>query len=563
MKKNLLFALLLLLFFFSNNVFAQRKVKVDEDQIVQKYDRNSISVLATTYSDASDVYVIEGIKKMKIADKFDINAISSNSIAIPLQRSKGADDLLDIKVNEMNVGQQIVAYWLNYEADGKMNDTLLKERSLYNATDQEKLNDQAVKVSTIAEKGEQMIANSYIVVFDVTELKTSDDRTLYYATANAYVYHIEFTADNMNDIYQNMWIYATDDANIQSQKKAKFTSMLIPMTRVNKFSFRSSSDKGYADAVAGLFDISNLSKMEKKIEAWQVNVPIYATHPIVAKAGKKEGLHNGDRFRAYSFQENKNGELIMVKKGYVRATTIIDNRDKSKIDTINEEKDNSLAGTFSSLFSKKSNSSDSISTKKTNKNQAYLDSIQCSRFYQISGVPLKEGVLLKQDKDLKIGISAGATFGGISLANVRVDYLGYIHNSGIAHYALVNFGFDYVKEKWPFLNISLGYGCGLPVSKAFEFQPFVLIGGDSPLNISKNNSESTISFFVNGGLRFSVMPVYHFQIFIQADYSYLFKACGSDGRYYDGETVFGWNQGNRFKLGLAPLGLSVGVRCTF
>ena len=222
---------------------------------------------------------------------------------------------------------------------------------------------------------------------------------------------------------------------------------------------------------------------------------------------------------------------------------------------------------MSDLFSKKDkeptneNKEPTKKEKKTEGFQAYLDSLNASCFYQISGRPLKEGMLLQQDKDAKVGISASAQFGGISIANVRVDYLGYIHKSGIAHYGLLNFGFD-MTDAYPFMmNLSLGYGCGLPVSKTFEFQPFVLFGADVPLTKDNRDFEDKAGWFANAGLRFSIMPVYHFQIFVQGDYSFLFKS----GAYYnDGSSSYlGWPQRNRMELGLGAVGLSLGVRVSF
>lgn len=585
--KKILFITPLLLMLFLNNAFAQRKVQVEEDKVVQKYDRNSISVLVTTYSDNFDSEVLSGLKSMGIDEKFDMNNISTTSIPISGQRANAIDSLLDFKVNKMNIGRDIVAFWLNRDAKGRMDDSRMKARSEYNATEQEIINAQAAKVSTIAEKGADMIPNSYIAVFDVKSLTdggaeaSADSR--YSVSAVAYIYQIQFSADNINDIYMNMWIYDKDNATVQAEKKAKFDNMQIPMNRVNKFSIKASGPS-YEAAVANLFNNSNLSKMEKKIKGWQVKVPIYKVKPIVAKAGKKEGLRNGDRYRAYTFQEDKNGNLMMVKRGFVRVTSVYDNRDLS--DTTHRPA--SKASGLASLFAKKEDTTTNkiadtttTQTKKLNKNQAYLDSIHCSRFYQISGKPLKEGMLLQQNKDAKVGISAGAQFGGLSFANIRVDYLGYIHNSGIAHYGLVNFGFDLPKLYWqdayymyesdkayPYLNFAIGYGCGLPVSKMIEFQPFILVGADMMLSLNDNSSENnnakfneTSAWYADAGLRFSIMPVYHFQIYIQADYSYLFKQ-GSVYSYYTAKSTF-MTLGEKLGQKRPGLGLSAGIRVTF
>lgn len=531
-------------------VMAQKKTVVEDEGQAVAYNRNSISVLFTKYNDNLDHYSKLGYDSVIYDDKFDINRIPTKFITLPKKREAKIDSLLDVYVNQMNIGREIVAYWLNRKHDGSMDVSVMEQRSVYNASDQDKLNAQAAKVSTLKENGGLMIPNSYIVVFDIKSMGSESS----VVTADAHVYQIDFTEDDLNNLYMNGWINETDPAEVKQQKKAYFDNLVVPMHRVLKKSISSSGDN-INQAVKLLFNNENLSKMEKKIEGWKVKTSVYDVRPILAKVGKKEGVRNGDRFRAYIFREDKNGNLYMVKRGYVRATNIVDNRtdDKSK-------RVKSSGGLFAGLFTK----SDTTASKKEKKTvgfQAYLDSLNASCFYQISGRPLKEGMLLQQDKDAKVGISASAQFGGLSLANVRVDYLGYIHKSGIAHYGVLNFGFD-LTDTYPFMmNVSLGYACGLPVSKAFEFQPFILVGADMPYTSEKVKFEDKAGWFANAGLRFSIMPVYHFQIFVQGDYSFLFK----NGYYYnDGSSRWlGWPQRNRMELGLGAVGLSLGVRVSF
>ena len=544
---------------FCYQATAQKKSQVDDEMSAVQYNRNSISVLFTKYNDNWDHYSTLGYDSVIYDDKFDVNFIPSHYIILPSKREDNSDSLLDIYVNQLNIGREIIAYWLNRKADGSMDVSVMEERSLYNASDQDKLNAQAAKVSMLKENGGLMIPNSYIVIFDIKKVESSNGTGT--VSADAYVYQIEFTEDDLNNLYMNGWINDNDPASVKQTKKAYFENLTVPMTHIFKKNIVSSGET-IEEAVKVLFDNDQLSKMEKKIDNWKVKSSVFTVKPILAKIGKKEGVRNGDRYRAYIFREDKDGKLFMVKRGYVRATTIVDNRD-----SISARKSKSSGGFLSDLFSKKDNESSkgdnepSKKEKKSGEFQSYLDSLKASCFYQISGRPLKEGMLLQQDKDSRVGISASAQFGGISLANVRVDYLGYIHKSGIAHYGILNFGFD-LTDEYPFMmNYSVGYGCGLPVSKAFEFQPFILVGADVPLTKDNIDFKYKMGWFANAGLRFSFMPVYHVQIFVQGDYSFLFK----QGTYYDdGSSSFlGWPQRNRMELGLGAVGLSLGVRVAF
>ncbi len=548
MKK--IYLLLIVCISFCCHSMAQKRTIVEDEGSAVTYNRNSISVLFTKYNDNLDYYSKLGYDSVIYDDKFDINRIPTTFITLYTKRENSIDSILDVTINQMNIGREIVAYWLNRKSDGSMDVSVMEQRSVYNASDQDKLNAQAAKVSTLKENGGLMIPNSYIVVFDIKRISSESN----VVTADAHVYQIDFTEDDLNNLYMNGWINDSDPADVKQQKKNYFDNLKVPMHRVLKKTITSSGDN-LDKAVKVLFNNDNLTKMEKKIDGWKVKTSVYHTKPILAKIGKKEGLRNGDRYRAYIFREDKEGHLYVVKRGYVRATNIVDNRTEA-----DAKRTKSSGGLLSGLFSK----SDTTSSKKEKKAegfQAYLDSLNASCFYQISGRPLKEGMLLQQDKDAQVGISASAQFGGISIANVRVDYLGYIHKSGIAHYGLLNFGFD-MTDTYPFMmNFSLGYGCGLPVSKAFEFQPFVLVGADVPFKSDKVEFKYKAGWFANAGLRFSIMPVYHFQIFVQGDYSFLFKY----GPYYnDGSSRYlGWPQRNRMELGLGAVGLSLGVRVSF
>ncbi len=548
MRKNYL--LLIVCIGFCCQTMAQKKTMIDDEGSAFTYNRNSISVLFTKYNDNLDYYSKLGYDSVIYDDKFDINRIRTTFIPLSAKRDNIIDSILDVTVNQMNIGREIVAYWLNRKSDGSMDVSVMEQRSVYNASDQDKLNAQAAKVSTLKENGGQMIPNSYIVVFDIKRVSAASN----VVTADAHVYQIDFTEDDLNNLYMYGWINDNDPADVKLQKKNFFDNLKVPMHKVFKKTIYSSGDN-LDEAVKLLFNNDNLSKMEKKIDGWKVKTSVYHVKPILAKIGKKEGLRNGDRYRAYIFREDKEGHLYTVKRGYVRATNIVDNRTET-----NAKQAKFSGGFLSGLFSK----SDTTSSKKEKKSeefQAYLDSLHTSCFYQISGRPLKEGMLLQQDKDAKVGISASAQFGGISIANVRVDYLGYIDKSGIAHYGLLNLGFD-MTDVYPFMmNFSLGYGCGLPVTKAFEFQPFVLVGVDVPITSDKVDFKYKAGWFANAGLRFSIMPVYHFQIFVQGDYSFLFKY----GTYYnDGSSLYlGWPQRNRMELGLGAVGLSLGVRISF
>ena len=511
--------------------------QVEPDLVTDSYSRSSISPITITYSDSYDSYVKSGVNAIDFGGKFDFNEISTTSLNVNGDRKTTSDSAINKRINELNIGRDIISYWFNRKSDGSMDDSRMQQRSRYNATDQDVLNDQAAKVKTIADMGNKLLKNSYILAFDAKELeirtstnsKTGKTTKSHYVSMNAYVYQIDITEDFLNSIYTDIWIYDDDDSNTKAQKKKNFENLIVPMKLVASTSVSSSAEEGYTTAVTNSYE-DLLRKLEKKIKEWQVTTPVYQVHPIMAKIGKKEGLKNGARYAVYKYVEDKNGNLTTTKRGFVRATTIADNE--------------GVASGESAM----------------------------SRFYQISGHSIKEGMLLKQSNDMKMGVSLAPVLGGYSFANLRVDYLAHITNHGCVSHVLVNFGADLADMydntgndldcKWMYINGSIGYGFGIPLTRKFEFQPYLAVGADYILldedDYSVTDDDGAMGFFGEGGLRFSVTPVYPVSIFAQAGYSLLFKE-GVVYEFFDqSKSSFLGLGDNRFGLGL-----SLGIRAAF
>lgn len=516
----------------SLSVLGYSQEKVESNGITDSYARSSISPISITYADGNDSYLVNGIKAIDFGGKFDINEIKTSSVAVSGDRLSVSDSAINLKLNEINIGKEIVAYWFNRKSDGSMDDSRMQQRSRYNATDQDIMSDQAAKVKTVSDMGGNLLKGSYVLAFDAKEFKVAETtnskgqkKISHQVKMNAYVYQIEISEAFLQEIYTDVWIYNDDNAQTKSQKIQNFENLKVPMKLVASVSTFSSAEDGYATAVTASYE-ELLRILEKKISAWQVTTPVYQVHPIMAKIGKKEGLTNGARYAVYKYVEDKQGNLTTEKRGFVRATTIAENEGEA---------------TGESLM---------------------------SRFYQISGYSIKEGMLLKQSNDMKMGVSVSPVLGGYSFANVRVDYLAHISDLGFASYGFVNLGLDMVDMfdnlgndldfKWMYANASLGYGFAMPLTRKFELQPFFSVGVDYMIldeDDYSTDDNSNLAVFGDAGLRFSVTPVYPVSIFAQADYSL---------RVYQGYVYEYFNQSTSSFLGMGDsrfgLGLSIGVR---
>lgn len=512
--------------------------QVESDAVTDTYSRSSISPISIVYSDGNDRYLTSGIKAIDFGGKFDLNEIPTTTLSVRGDRAIMTDSAINDVLNSNNIGKEIISYWFNRKPDGTMDDSRMQQRSRYNATDQDVLNDQAAKVKTIADMGGKLLRDSYIIAFDAKnfEIRESTDskgnKTIsHQVDMRAYVYQIDISEAFLQDIYSNVWIYDDDDANTKAQKKQNFENLEVPMKLIASVRASSSADEGYSTAITQSYE-ALLRKLENKISAWQVTTPVYQVHPIMAKIGTKEGLKNGSRYAVYKYVEDKQGNLTTEKRGLIRATTIADN-----------------------------------------KGEATGESAM-SRFYQISGYPVKEGMLLKQSNDLKMGISVSPSLGGYSIGNVRIDYLSHISNHGCLSLFFINIGYDLADmyldgekmdgdEKWSYANGSIGYGLGLPLSRKIELQPFVSAGCDYLLILDEDYKDQyedeLFGIFADAGLRFSVTPIYPVQLFAQADYSLLIKEGEVYQRFNESKSSFlGMEGSNRFGLGI-----SAGIRVAF
>ncbi len=545
------FLLAVLAISFSCNLFAQEQV-VDESKkkLDDQYDRNSVSIVVVSNNSHYQNDIYELVNNL-FDGKFDKNNIATTQVQFEPQTEGAYETKLDGKLNNMNIGKEILAYWLNRQPNGKMDDERFQTRANYNATDEDVIHAAASQVSSIYEDGLALIDNSYVVAVKcdverkITKDKKGNSTESYNSEMSAYVYQLIFDKADLENVFTTMWIEDTDDAATKEAKLKLWDDLKVQMRRVAMANSRGTdiestklvngkSVKVPPTARAAIEDAcpALLRKLEKKIPEWQVKAPVYTTHPITAKIGKKEGLRNGSRYKVFQYIEDENGELSLKKKGFVRATTIADNK--------------------------------TVATGES----------PTSRFYQIAGTRLEEGMLLRQANDLKIGVSAGPNIGGLGFLGGSVDYLLKINNAGFCSYAIVGLGYDLVElsyqsygttyvleDKVGFLNLDLGYGLGVPLTRLFEIRPSVSVGIDA-FSLEGSDEDKAAEYsamYVKPALRFSWQVYYPVRLFLQADYSFLF----SKGAYYEAYDQRPVILGSPVTDGRGGLGLSAGVRVAF
>lgn len=459
---------------FSTKTKAQEKISDD-------YDRSSISIVYVSRGDIYDSQIKEYIRKYFMntnwETKFDINVIPTTEIKTKAQRDvEISPSTISGKPIFKGIGKEILSYWFNRQNNGMMSNKITDKRARYNVTDQDYFNAKVTSVglSALSADGYDLVKNSFLILLDYSDIKRmvdeNDSKKISWSSdANIHVYKLDYTEAVFNNIV-NSWIYEDDSESAKKEKIEVWNNMNVNMNYVTSVKASSSAfEEKYGGLEKSVIDAyqKGINMLENKISVWNVASAITDTKPLRAKIGKKEGLKNKSRYRAYIYTEDENGNVKPVAKGYVRATKIAQNNTNAEGRTPKSE------------------------------------------FYQISGYKIEEGATLKQSNDIGMGLSVSYREGAFKGYYLGIDQLINIKTNGISQYAILNMGYDFYTEKKlnehnieitegsgiSFFNVSLGYGVGVrPILRHLEFVPYVLIGIDNIHANQKDDSNDKETF---------------------------------------------------------------------
>jgi len=140
-----------------------------------------------------------------------------------------------------------------------------------------------------------------------------------------------------------------------------------------------------------------LEEFEKEVEDLKVKARIIKANPILSDIGRKEGVFRDQRYRVYEQVKREDGSIERIKRASVRAVRVAENTEKYMKFNIRNLKD-SLRMLRREQFS-------------------------YSKFKQIDGKKIEEGMLLEQDDDRGIGFQVGYLYmNGNSGPQIGFDY---------------------------------------------------------------------------------------------------------------------------------------------
>ena len=508
----------------------------------ERYTRNSASVIRIEYGDSLDAGVAAHISNAQLGDRFDVNEIALQTLKIEESRAhffpegsiwpKAPDrtELVSAMLNEQKAGQQIVAYIFNRQPDGNMNLDRVFERGEYSAHDVDMRLSGTLKVETVRDAGSGLIGRSYLMVYDVTNLRTEysgkdDNRELYWkATAALYLYKLNWDEQDLNTFYDKYWLDENTPAEERQAKKAAFEAWNIPVELVERVNLgdKSVSTGIEANKRRGVLSNKKITdeqrltnafnelqeqiysdlnyKIEKQHEDFIVTTPITSLRPIRAKIGTKEDVRHGLRFYAYGFKGDSDGGVKLVRKGILRATKkVADNR--------------------------------TVATGESPE----------SEFTKIAGYGrVVEGLTLVEKKDLNLSLGVGFNSipqGGPVNSGFHAD-LSYENHTGRRFCSYTSLAFNLDGSA---MNLILSYGYGLRIPN-FEIYPFAGFGMDTYSFDGSDAYEKADlrAYVLQGGLRAQVNIYYPVYLFWNVSYNAVF----GKGNIYQSYEGVSNNMGN-------------------
>ena len=531
------------------------------------YERNSMTVFFLNLNEKHGNLVKEAFKNLEPPEKYYNNPVDDNILKSGFSRQPApeglemffltvSDEDIENALKENKTGQKILSTWFNRQKDGSFNVDNLKQRGLYNATDQDFIVASSSKRgdATLMDMGLNLVGHSYVLVFDFYEILTmeeyydkmkteSEKRTSngFKAKVRSYLYQLQFEEEEASEFFNKYWITENDAAKtekIRAFENAEFRFMRIgkqtantDITQLNSLTKQKSPNQMMETLVKTVMENIN-EQIETQKQEFRVKAMVCGTKPIASKIGKKEGLDFDRRYFVYENRMRKNGKTYKKRIGVVKSMKVVDNR--------------------------------RITTGET----------EPSLFYQIAGRKIDDlGMYLEQKNDKGFNIHLGYVNSGLKGGNLLFEYyisrfMGDIIGSGKSGKALRSFTFylggtygsnDYFSfensfGKHTFMNISLWLGKDFYPARFMHWGPYLGYGleltswADSDNSIETDFFESGLRLGINLSYRTQLMGSYGFAFKISSKVKNIDKEVIDD--YFDYNWYFPDRMGSNSSFGI-------------
>jgi len=355
------------------------------------YDNYSRSSLYSILLQHSSQKYVENVREAYIqqplSDKFYDHSLS----IVALESNCGSKqyekiDVISKFLEDNKVAQRLVAKWFNRnKEDGSFDINLLMERGYYDANlaDMELAAMQKRGDATLADAGEELIGNTFVVVYDIIYIDKEESaekarKGLSIASSilsvaasfvpggsvisksldlasdmadmaadltqmiagfnvkiNAHLFQLEWNEEIANTFYA---LYYIERGQSDPEKAAKWAeaSSLFKMKYIG--SSASNSSKTVSRGLYSPEDVirkvvyralnNSVAELQRDNEVFRVKVPVseVGEGKLLASIGMKEGVRTGDIYEVLERATDANGRIVYRKKGTVSPVKIWDNR---------------------------------------------------------------------------------------------------------------------------------------------------------------------------------------------------------------------------------------------
>lgn len=388
MKKQVT-AVLAMLLLSIGALYAQRH---RVDSLIDQYRRNSIYTLLVEHPDKKfGSEIKQEFLKLPVPDKYNDHNLWVRSVVA----AQGRDQLAHIEklFLQEQVAKHLVSKWFNRNAaTGAFDMDLIAERGYYDASwvDVEKAEQTARGIKMLADLGEELIGNTFVVVNDIryidkernaqiasevfsmfsaiagavsndasaaagtTNNKTSNISDLVSSVSDlggaisdmiagftvnitSYLFQLEWNEACANEFYVK---YYYEDPVVDPAKRSGYDAdgQLFSLKFVGKY--KSKSDKTVLRGVNSNEEVirkvcaraldKNIVNLQKKYEAFKVKAPIVEIKDkrVCCPIGKKEGVTSKSKYEVLEAVLDKNGKTDYKRVGIIKPVSekIWDNR---------------------------------------------------------------------------------------------------------------------------------------------------------------------------------------------------------------------------------------------
>lgn len=364
----------------ATNTFAQDS----ETGKLDKYRRSSIySVLVKHPEKEFCEDIVTVFKSMPIPDKYDDHNLPHRVINAIVQQKQGKEKLdmqkqaIDDFLQKNAIGRRLVAKWFNRKKDGSFDVSLLSERGFYDASYADiQLADNTIRGRRLlADAGEELIPNTYVLVNDIRYVDKSETADLiggvfgvlgmladqvtggvvflainsatqtataisqsiagFKVIVTSYLYRLDWTPEIAYTFYDR---YYMESRQLDLEKKTAFDRekelfTLHYVGRSSAFSGKTTlrgvnSDQEMIRKVCTRALDKAIAQLQKEYEEFRVKTPLYSVDPLMAKIGIKEDIDENSRFEVLEVIQNEDGSITYERKGIIRPVKecIWDNR---------------------------------------------------------------------------------------------------------------------------------------------------------------------------------------------------------------------------------------------